>query len=99
MNTHVVLPAELGECDRVDVLVEYERERDREVEHVEALRAQRVRQDFNRIRDDEGAERDSTPFASVCSQAETKSDTEWGGRIYHSRIARAEQENHRDHSM
>ena len=64
----IVLPSDVLEGDRVDVLVEDEGERDREVEDVEALRAQRVRQDLNRIRDDEGTERDSVPFPLAYSQ-------------------------------
>ena len=67
-NTYVVLPANLLHGDGVDILVEDEGDGNREVEDVEALRAQRVRQDLDRIRDDEGAERDSAPFPLAYNQ-------------------------------
>lgn len=56
-GTHVVLPADVLQRDRVHVLVEDERDGDREVEHVEALGAQRERQDLDRVRHDERRER------------------------------------------
>ena len=57
--TYVVSPADGLESNRVDVLVEDNRERDGEVEDVEALRAQAVRQDLDRVGDDEGRERET----------------------------------------
>ena len=52
----VVLPLEAAERDRVDVLVEDDRDRDGEVEDVEALGTQAVGQDLDGVGDDEGRE-------------------------------------------
>ena len=52
----VVLPAQVAERAGVDVLVEDERERDGEVEDVEALGTEAVGQDLDGVRDDEGRE-------------------------------------------
>ena len=65
MDTHVVLPAELGEGDRVDVLVENEGDRDGQVEDVEALRTERVREDLKRVRDNERREGKAIKFMSA----------------------------------
>ena len=64
-KTHVVLPSDVLERDGVDVLVEDERDGDREVEHVEALRTERVRQDLERVRNDERREREAARICDV----------------------------------
>lgn len=56
MNTHVVLPAQVRQCDRVDVLVEDESKGDCEVEDREALGTDGVGKNFNGVGDDEGSE-------------------------------------------
>lgn len=58
-TTYVVLPGKRTQCDRVDVLVENDRKRDSKVEHVETLGTQLVRQNFDRVRNDEGRECDT----------------------------------------
>jgi hypothetical protein len=55
------------ECDGVDVLVEDERERNREIEDREALRADIVRKDLKRVRDDEGREGNAVMIDTVVS--------------------------------
>lgn len=56
MKTHIVLPFDGIECDRVDILVEDKRQRDSEVEHVEALGPDVVRQNLDGVRYDERRE-------------------------------------------
>lgn len=48
--THVILPLELGQGDGVDVLVEDQTDVDRFRGDKEALGAERVRQDLDRVR-------------------------------------------------
>jgi hypothetical protein len=55
-KTYVVFPAERVERDRVDVLVEDEREGDDKVEDGEALGAELVGEDFERVGNDERGE-------------------------------------------
>ena len=55
-GTHVVLPGDRLERNGVDVLVEDERDGDREVEHVEALGTERVGENLDGVRDDEWGE-------------------------------------------
>jgi hypothetical protein len=55
--THIVLPRNVVKRNRVDVLVEDERERDGEVEDVEALGTNGERQDLDGVRDDERSKR------------------------------------------
>lgn len=93
MGAYVVLPRDLLERNGVDILVENQREGNDEVEDVEALRAQRVRQDLDRVGDDQRRERDAeiTVSASVIVK----------GCLYnvphgHSLIEGIEQEDERD---
>lgn len=53
----VVLPGDVAESDRVDVLVEDEGERDDEVEDVETLGTEAVGKDLDGVGNDEGGER------------------------------------------
>lgn len=55
----VVLPCDIVEGDRVDVLVEDEGHRDREVEDVEPLCADGEGQNLDGVRDDEWGERNT----------------------------------------
>lgn len=55
--TYVVLPSQGVKCDRVDVLIKDEGERNDKVEDVEPFGTEVVWQDFDRVRDDEGRER------------------------------------------
>ena len=55
-EAYVVSPADGIEGDRVDVLVENERERDGEVENGETLGTEREGQDFNGVGDDKRGE-------------------------------------------
>jgi hypothetical protein len=66
-ETYVVLPAELAERDRVGILVEDEGQRDGEVEDVEALGAECVRQDLDRVGNDERRVRDAVDMISIRS--------------------------------
>lgn len=56
-RTHVVLPTNVAECDRVDILVEDERKRDGEVEDVETLGTEMERQNLDGIGNDQRSER------------------------------------------
>ena len=64
-DTYVVLPADVLERNRVDVLVENEGDRDGQVEDVEALRTERVREDLKRVRDNERREGKAIKFMSA----------------------------------
>lgn len=65
-GTYVVLPADIVEGDRIDVLVKDEGDGDGEVEHVETLRADGEGQDFNGIRHDERGEcQTALPISNV----------------------------------
>lgn len=55
--TYVVLPSQGLQCDRVDVLVKDEGDRNDKAEDVEPFGTETVWQDFDRIRDNEGSER------------------------------------------
>lgn len=46
-------------CDGVDILVEDEGKRNYEVENVESLRPNGVRQNFNRVRNNKWSKRDT----------------------------------------
>ena len=55
-QTYVVLPGKFAQCNRVDVLVEDERDGNDEVEDVETLRTKTVRENLDSVHDDEGCE-------------------------------------------
>ena len=48
-QTNVVFPGKFAQCNRVDVLVEDKRQGDGEVEHVETLGTELVRQDLDSV--------------------------------------------------
>ena len=67
VRTYVVFPADVVERDRVDILVEDERDGDGEVEHIEALRTDGEGQDLHGVRHDEGRERQAAlPISMQC---------------------------------
>ena len=65
LDAHVVLPAQVRQCNWVDVLIEDEGKRDGKVEDVETLGTQCVGQDFNGVRDDDGCEGNAARRISV----------------------------------